>query len=178
GQGELRGEREGGPDGEDAVAHAVREEVAEARAGEREQRRPEEHELGREERGAHLARRDVLREQHGGAGRAEEQVVSPHAFLSYQPTKRSNMLPRGMRGERLWACLREEVDAASLAVFRIAFGAILLCEVIRYFTNGWIEAFYVAPRVLFSYVPGLLRWGGRGMFLHFGALGVLAAMIS
>ena len=31
------------------------------------------------------------------------------------------------------------VDAASLAVFRIAFGAILLCEVVRYFSHGWIQ---------------------------------------
>src|SRR3954454_24178034 len=37
------------------------------------------------------------------------------------------------------------VDAASLAIFRIGFGAIVLYEVIRYFTRGWIQQYFVTP---------------------------------
>ncbi len=79
---------------------------------------------------------------------------------------------------RLEAYLREEVDGASLALFRIAFGAILLWEVIRYFQNGWIESFYIEPRIFFSFIPFLKPWGGSGMMVHFAALGVLAVLIA
>ena len=46
------------------------------------------------------------------------------------------------------------VDAASLAAFRIAFGALMLVAVLRYFAHGWIEQVFVAPQVFFPY-PGL-----------------------
>jgi HTTM domain len=45
-------------------------------------------------------------------------------------------------------------DVASLALFRIAFGAILLWEVWKYFTPGWIELTFLRPHFRFTY-PGL-----------------------
>jgi vitamin K-dependent gamma-carboxylase len=42
------------------------------------------------------------------------------------------------------------VDGASLAVFRICFGLIMLAEVCRYFITGWIAAYYIEPEFHFT----------------------------
>ncbi len=47
--------------------------------------------------------------------------------------------------------LFEPVAAHSLAFFRIAFGALLLWEIGRFFESGWIDTDYVAPRFHFKY---------------------------
>lgn len=72
------------------------------------------------------------------------------------------------------------IDGASVAVFRIAFGLVILWEVWRYFSYGWIAAFYIEPEFLFTY-PGfgwVRPWPGDGMLWHFAGLGVLGAMIA
>jgi hypothetical protein len=68
------------------------------------------------------------------------------------------------------------IDIASLAFFRIAFGAILFWEVTRYFAHGWIERYYIRPEFLFHY-PGfdwVRPWPGIGMYVHFGVIGLAA----
>jgi vitamin K-dependent gamma-carboxylase len=79
---------------------------------------------------------------------------------------------------RSW--LAQPVDAASLALFRLAFGAILVWEVLRYFSHGWIVRYFVATEVVFKY-PGF-AWvealPEAGMKLHFAALGVLGVLIA
>jgi len=72
------------------------------------------------------------------------------------------------------------VDVASLAAFRIAFGALLLALSLRYFAHGWIAEYFLKPTHFFTYWGfGWVRaWPGLGMYLHFGlmaacALGVL-----
>ena len=81
-----------------------------------------------------------------------------------------------------WAQLRAHlfapVDATSLAIFRIAFGLIMLWEVWRYFSYGWITRYYVDPILFFSYIPGVTPWPGDGMYWHFGLMGVLAVLIA
>ncbi len=74
----------------------------------------------------------------------------------------------------------EPVDIASLVFFRIAFGLLMLCEVVRYFTHGWIARYWIAPRFLFSYYgfSWVHPWPGAGMYLHVGLLGVLAAYVA
>ena len=72
------------------------------------------------------------------------------------------------------------IDAASVAVFRIMFGGILMWEVSRYFSYGWIADYFVDPTFLFHY-PGfewVTPWPGEGMYWHFGVLGVLAFLIT
>ncbi|RYZ07721.1 MAG: HTTM domain-containing protein [Myxococcales bacterium] len=72
--------------------------------------------------------------------------------------------------------LTEPVDAASLAVFRMAFGALLLVLVLRYFEHGWISEYFLQPKHLFKY------WGfgwvrplpGVGMYVVFGVMAVCA----
>jgi vitamin K-dependent gamma-carboxylase len=80
---------------------------------------------------------------------------------------------------RLAYRLFQPIDGASLAVFRMLFGAIMLWEVWRYFSNGWIERYYVEPSFHFTYDGfGWIRpWPETGMYLHFVVLGLLAVAI-
>jgi vitamin K-dependent gamma-carboxylase len=75
--------------------------------------------------------------------------------------------------------LCQPVDIASLVVFRVAFGAIMLWEVWRYFTNGWIWMEYIQPSFHFKYFlfEWVQPWPGGWMYLHFWILGVLAICI-
>jgi hypothetical protein len=81
---------------------------------------------------------------------------------------------------RLAYRLFQPVDGASLAVFRMLFGAIMLWEVWRYFSHGWIERYYVEPTFHFKYdgFGWVEPWGETGMRIHFTLLGVLAACIA
>lgn len=73
----------------------------------------------------------------------------------------------------------DPVDAASIAALRVAFGAVMLWEVSRYYRHGWIDYYYVRPEVLFPYrgFGWLEPWPEPVMYAHFAALGVLAALI-
>lgn len=42
-------------------------------------------------------------------------------------------------------------EAAPLAVFRILFGLMMLLSIIRFWSYGWIEKLYIAPKFHFSY---------------------------
>jgi hypothetical protein len=72
------------------------------------------------------------------------------------------------------------VDAASLAVFRIGFGCIMLVEMWRYFHYDWIRRYYVTPEFYFSYYgfDWVQPWGETGMALHFAGLALLAFFIA
>ena len=76
--------------------------------------------------------------------------------------------------------LFEPVDGASLAVFRILFGAIMVWEVYRYFANDWIQRYWVEPSFHFTYQG--FGWvdplPGRGLEVLFAILGGLAACIA
>ena len=78
--------------------------------------------------------------------------------------------------ERLWA----PIDIASLVVFRIAFGLLMLWEVCRYFDAGWIKRYYIEPQFFFTYFgfDWVRPWPGDGMYFHFAALGVFALFIA
>jgi hypothetical protein len=73
--------------------------------------------------------------------------------------------------------LLRPVDVASLAVLRIAFGAVMAAAILRYFLKGWIHAYYVAPSFFFTF-PGF-GWvkplPGVGMYALFAVLGVASA---
>ena len=86
---------------------------------------------------------------------------------------------RPSRARRLAFRLFEPVDGASLAVFRILFGAIMIWEVWRYFSNDWIPRYFIEPTFHFTYFGfGWVQpWPGDGMYWHFVLLGVLAACI-
>ena len=81
--------------------------------------------------------------------------------------------------QRLCAALFEPVDISFLVFFRILFGGILLWEVYRYFTHGWIARYFVEPAVNFTYYgfSWVKPWPGRGMYIHFFVLGLAAACV-
>jgi vitamin K-dependent gamma-carboxylase len=83
----------------------------------------------------------------------------------------------GMR--RLRERLFEPVDIASIAVFRMLFGAILFWEVWRFFDNDWIRKFYIVRKFHFKYFgfEWVHPWPGDGMYVHFVAVGVLALCV-
>lgn len=91
-----------------------------------------------------------------------------------------NRLQIESRLSRLYDKLFRPVDGAFLAYFRIAFGLIMLWEVVRYFDHGWIARYWIDPVVNFPYYGfGWLRpLPGVGMYLLFAALGVLAILIT
>ncbi|WP_437676101.1 HTTM domain-containing protein [Sorangium sp. So ce131] len=79
---------------------------------------------------------------------------------------------------RFAAHLTAEVDAASLAVFRVGYGALIAWEVVRYALHDRITRYYIEPTFFFSYVPFVRPWGGDGMYWHFGAIFVLSLLVA
>ena len=81
--------------------------------------------------------------------------------------------------DRAWAGLFEPVDISFLVFFRIVFGGILLWEVYRYFSNGWITRYFVEPVLTFTYYgfSWVKPWPATGMYIHFVVLGVAAACV-
>ncbi len=70
-------------------------------------------------------------------------------------------------------------DIAFLAYFRIAFGTLVLANIVYYFVSGFVEANYVATRFHFTYLgfEWVRPWPSFGATLHFVALGFLAVGI-
>ena len=68
---------------------------------------------------------------------------------------------------------------APLIYFRVLFGAIMLWELTRYYSYGWIERFFIDPDFHFTYfgLPWIQPWPGNLMYVHFSALGILAVFI-
>jgi hypothetical protein len=97
-----------------------------------------------------------------------------------QPSAVAPALAPPSQRTALWRRLFTPVDNASLAVFRIAFGGILVWEVLRFFQQGWIEEVYSAPGFHFTYhgFEWVRPWPGSGMTWHFVALGLLAACVA
>lgn len=80
----------------------------------------------------------------------------------------------------LVARLFAPVDNSSIVVFRIAFGLVMLWEVNRYLSYGWVASYYIDPPYNFPYIG--FEWvkplPGDWMYVHFYALAVLAAFIA
>ena len=88
--------------------------------------------------------------------------------------------PTRSRAQTVLYRLFEPVDGASLAVFRMVFGAILVWEVYRYFSKGWIERYFVDPTFHFTFhgFGWIEPWPGSWMEAHFAVLGALAVCIT
>jgi vitamin K-dependent gamma-carboxylase len=72
--------------------------------------------------------------------------------------------------------IHRPVDVASLAAFRIGFGALLLVLALRYFAHGWIAEYFLIPRHFFKYwgFAWVTAWPGIGMYVHFAVLALCA----
>lgn len=75
--------------------------------------------------------------------------------------------------------LFKKVDAGSLAVFRIVFGAIMVWEVFRYFDKGWIARYWITPDHTFPFM--FFEWlkplPGDGMYYLFALIGLVSFFI-
>jgi len=78
--------------------------------------------------------------------------------------------------QRTCAALFQPVDISFLVFFRTLFGGIMLWEVYRYFSYGWIGRYFVDPVITFTYYgfSWVKPWPGRGMYIHFFVLGAAA----
>ena len=101
----------------------------------------------------------------------EVQVAAPFDVAS--SGAKANFL------QRLCAALFNPVDISFLVFFRILFGGIMLWEVYRYFTYGWITRYFIEPAINFTYYgfSWVKPWPGRGMYIHFFVLGLAAACV-
>lgn len=73
-----------------------------------------------------------------------------------------------------------QVDIASLAAFRIIFGAVMFAGIVRFLATGWIEKMYGEPSWFFSY-PGfswVRPWSMPLMYVHYSLLALLALAIA
>jgi vitamin K-dependent gamma-carboxylase len=72
--------------------------------------------------------------------------------------------------------LLRPVDAASLAAFRIGFGALMLVAVLRFFAHGWIAEYFLQPTHFFKYwgFEWVRPWPGPFMYVHFAAMALCA----
>jgi vitamin K-dependent gamma-carboxylase len=89
-------------------------------------------------------------------------------------------MTRSMRTDRLLAALMAPKDIAALAVFRIAFGAIVVISALRFLLTDWIDRLFVMPSFHFSYwgfgwVPPPGAGMTRALFVAMAVLGALVA---
>jgi vitamin K-dependent gamma-carboxylase len=82
--------------------------------------------------------------------------------------------------ERVLTAAYRPVDIASLAALRVMFGALLFVGTTRFVLQGWIEKLYGQPTFFFKYwgFSWVKVWPLWGMYLHYGALIVLALFIA
>jgi vitamin K-dependent gamma-carboxylase len=101
----------------------------------------------------------------------EVQIAVPSVTASRDA--RSNVL------QRVSADLFHPIDISFLVFFRILFGGIMLWEVYRYFSYGWINRYFVEPTLTFTYYgfSWVKPWPGNGMYIHFWVLGLSAACV-
>ena len=76
--------------------------------------------------------------------------------------------------------LNRKIDIASLAAFRVLFGAIMLGSMLRFLAKGWVDSLYVKPSFFFHYYgfSWVTAWPAWGMYLHVILLALLALFIS
>src|SRR5688572_20948158 len=98
-------------------------------------------------------------------------------------------MPDTLRSPSTIAVVRrlfQPIDIASLAVFRVAFGAIMTWEALRYLVPrvpdhfSWARQFYIAPPILFKYYgfAWVQPWPGDGMIYHFWAWAAAAVCVT
>lgn len=75
--------------------------------------------------------------------------------------------------------LRSPVDPASLAVFRMAFGLLMVTSVVRFVAYGWVDELYLAPQFHFTYLgfDWVKPWPRAWMFVHMALLGLSALSV-
>ena len=107
------------------------------------------------------------------------QTAPPHEVQIAAPFVVAPSEAKASLSQRLSAALFKPVDISFLVFFRAVFGGILLWEVYRYFSYGWINRYFIDPALNFTYYgfSWVKPWPGNGMYIHFAVLGVAAACV-
>ncbi|WP_421828778.1 HTTM domain-containing protein [Larkinella sp.] len=75
--------------------------------------------------------------------------------------------------------VRTYTSAAPLAVFRIAFGVMILGSVVRFWSKGWIEELYIKPAFFFPYYGfEFVKPLGEYTYLLFAVCGLSALLVA
>ncbi len=80
---------------------------------------------------------------------------------------------------RISIYLKEQTEAAPLALFRILFGIMMFFSIVRFWFNGWIEKLYIEPKFSFSYYG--FEWVkplGDFTYLIFAVCGMAALFVA
>ena len=81
---------------------------------------------------------------------------------------------------KLLTLFNSPVHIAPLAILRIAFGSIMLISVIRFLLKGWVYAFYIKPKLHFTFYG--FDWvkplGAAGMYFMFAVLIITAILVT
>lgn len=82
--------------------------------------------------------------------------------------------------ERLRVHLGRRVDVAWLAAFRVLFGSMMAWSALRFLSNGWVDLFFVQPRVHLKYwgFSWVVALPPAGMYALHGALAALALLVA
>lgn len=81
--------------------------------------------------------------------------------------------------QRVKQYLNSHVEAAPLAVFRVLFGVLMLVSILRFWSYGWIEKFYITPRFHFSFYGfEWVRPLGNYTYLLFTIAAITSVMIA
>ena len=76
------------------------------------------------------------------------------------------------------AYFKLQQKAASLAVFRVFFGILMFVSIIRFWSKGWIETIYIAPKFHFTYYGfGFVKSLGEWNYLLFVICGLASLLI-
>lgn len=72
------------------------------------------------------------------------------------------------------------VDIASLAAFRVLYGALMCLALLRAMATGWIDDVLVEPTFFFKYgfAEWMPVWSPTGLYLHVGATAACAALVA
>lgn len=81
--------------------------------------------------------------------------------------------------QKLVMHLEKPINIIILVYLRIAFGAVMIYEVWRFFDLDLIHYYYILPKIHFTYTAfeWVKPWSGQGMYWHFYGLGALALLI-
>jgi hypothetical protein len=111
---------------------------------------------------------------------SRQTAVAGDADRAFVPSRPTYIARTRMRLNALVARLFAPIDISSIVVFRIAFGLIMVWEMNRYITYGWIDSIYLEPEFLFPYqnFEWVQSWRGDWLHVHFYALAALGLMIS
>lgn len=81
---------------------------------------------------------------------------------------------------RVKTYLTQSVHLAPLAVFRMAFGILMLASVIRFISMGWVYDMYIKPKLFFPFYG--FEWvkplGAAGMYILFVLLAITSLFIA